>query len=172
MRRVVENVKRMRSEKNWSLAQLSAELEKVGRPILSTGLHRLETGKRRVDVDDLAGLAAVFDVSPITLMLPFTAHGTVKLTETVETDAQVAWDWYRAIRPLELPDSPADAVVGQVKFQSRAMPSGVRADHSPASAMYRRFEDRPEQRPERNAAAGIEVLFEGGDEGGEHQEAP
>lgn len=171
MRRVVANVRRLRAERGWSLAQLSGVLESHGRPILTTGLHRLESGRRRVDVDDLTGLAAAFDVSPITLMLPWTAHGPAALTETIEVDAQVAWDWYRAIRPLSLPDHEADAVVEQVKFQSHAMPSGVRADHSPASAMYRRFEERPEQRPSRDAAAGIEVLYEGGGDG-EHRETP
>lgn len=171
-RRVVENVHRLRAGRGWSLAQLSAELTKAGRPILSSGLHRLERGKRRVDVDDLTGLAAALDVSPITLMLPWTAHGTVAVTDNTEADAQAAWDWYRAIRPLELPESPADAVVEQVKFQSRAIPSGARADHSPASAMYRRFEERPDQRPPRDAAASIEVLYEKEGDDGQHPEAP
>jgi transcriptional regulator with XRE-family HTH domain len=67
-RKVVENVKRLRAERRWSLVELSEEMGQAGRPILSSGLHRLERGKRRVDVDDLVALARVFAVNVTELL--------------------------------------------------------------------------------------------------------
>lgn len=52
------NVKRLRG--HMSYAELSRELERVGRPIPPLGLKRIEEGERRVDVDDLVALAEVF----------------------------------------------------------------------------------------------------------------
>lgn len=43
---VIENVKRLRAGLRWSLAELSNEMARVGRPMLPSGLHRIEQGKR------------------------------------------------------------------------------------------------------------------------------
>lgn len=65
---VVENMKRLRAGLRWSLAELSEEMSRVGRPILPSGLHRIEQGKRRIDVDDLVALAAALRVPPLALL--------------------------------------------------------------------------------------------------------
>lgn len=67
---VVAEVKRRRRELRWSLEDLSDRLREVGRPLRATGVHRLENGRRRIDVDDLIGLAEAFDVTPIHLLPP------------------------------------------------------------------------------------------------------
>src|SRR5688572_416451 len=95
---VVSNVRRLREAKGWSYPKLSEEMARVGRPILATGLHRLENGKRRVDADDLVALAMALEVSPVTLLMPFTAQGSVELTDTISADALDAWDWSRGLR--------------------------------------------------------------------------
>lgn len=69
MKFVVDNIKRLRAQRRWSLAELSDELAEAGRPILPTGLQRLEHGKRRVDVDDLMAFAVAFKVAPETLLV-------------------------------------------------------------------------------------------------------
>lgn len=138
----MENVKRLRSSADWSLAQLSDRLAKVGRPIRATGLHRLENGKRRIDVDDLVALALAFNVSPITLLMPFTARGQVQLTETTEADALAAWDWMRGSRPLELPEEGEEAMIRAVAFQGRALPMGARALDAQLTGYYTRTEAR------------------------------
>lgn len=43
---------------------MSAELAEVDHPIHRTGLHKIETGDRRVSVDDLVALALALDVTP------------------------------------------------------------------------------------------------------------
>jgi transcriptional regulator with XRE-family HTH domain len=125
---VVANVKRLRSNRGWSLAELSNRLREVGRPIRATGLHRLEAEKRRVDVDDLVTLALALDVSPITLLMPFTAEGQVALTATTENAAQASWHWMQGSRPLSLPEDPAEAPYEIASFQRRSLPAELRTD--------------------------------------------
>lgn len=69
---VGENVKRLRSSRGWSLAFLGAELESAGIISSRMSLSRLESNGRKVDVDELTALAHVFDVTPLTLLLPRT----------------------------------------------------------------------------------------------------
>lgn len=124
-RRVVENVKRLRAERGWSLARLSEALTAAGRPILATGLNRLEAGRRRIDVDDLIGLALALDVSPSTLLLPPTVEGDIELTSAVAVHADVAWSWVRAQGPLDERDDPDGHA--RLEFQQRALPRPLRA---------------------------------------------
>jgi hypothetical protein len=167
---------------------MSEEMAKAGRPILATGLHRLENGKRRIDADDLVGLAAALDVSPITLLMPFTAHGLVELTATITAEALDGWDWMRGLRPLPwsidqmaerlspLPagvtdDDPDVAVEDYVaaRFRLTAVPMGARLGEL-------RGEER-EERLRQNAPAVkafVEQFREAGRRrpDGEHREAP
>lgn len=86
----------------WGYARLSRELTKAGRDIPPLGLGRIEAGTRRVDVDDLTALAAVFGVSPSTLLQPPGAdpEGLVQLTGTNALPAKRAWDWLTGSYPL------------------------------------------------------------------------
>ena len=68
---VSRNVADLRRKRGMSLAQLSEVMtDFAGRPILASGLGKIETGERRVDVDDLVALAMALDVSPVRLLLP------------------------------------------------------------------------------------------------------
>jgi transcriptional regulator with XRE-family HTH domain len=87
----------------WGYARLSRELTKVGRDIPSLGLSRIESGERRVDVDDLTALAVVFGVSPITLLMPDGAERPdhrVELTGTGVTTGKEMWSWLTGSYPL------------------------------------------------------------------------
>jgi hypothetical protein len=53
-----------------SRRQLSAELERAGRPIAPLGVSRMLRGERRTDVDEALALAAVFSVPLIVLLSP------------------------------------------------------------------------------------------------------
>lgn len=89
----------------WGFARLSRELTKAGRDIPPLGLGRIETGGRRVDVDDLTALAVVFEVSPASLLMPeaeAAAHdplAVVQLTGTDTMAGQRAWSWLTAAYP-------------------------------------------------------------------------
>lgn len=66
-RAVCENLKKFRQEQGMSFAELSRQMEGV-RPIAELGLRRMESGARRMDVDDLVCLAAVLGVTPNDLL--------------------------------------------------------------------------------------------------------
>jgi transcriptional regulator with XRE-family HTH domain len=65
---LIANVDRLRQARRVSYRKLSAALEAAGRPIPALGLTRMAHGQRRVDVDELVALAAVFGVAPAELL--------------------------------------------------------------------------------------------------------
>lgn len=79
-RAVAANVRRLRIARGMSLRGLAEALEAEGRHLGQDALGKIENGAqgcgggarnvRRVDVDDLAALAVVLDVSPWVLLLP------------------------------------------------------------------------------------------------------
>lgn len=86
----------------FGFAQLSRELGNAGRDIPPLGLGRIESGERRVDVDELTALAAAFGVSPVTLLMPEAedAEAIVQLTGVEKGQAQRIWSWLTGSYPL------------------------------------------------------------------------
>jgi transcriptional regulator with XRE-family HTH domain len=68
--RVAAQIRQIRERKSLSLQDLSESLSKLGRPILPSGLWKIEQGTRRVDVDDLAAIARALEIVPSTLLNP------------------------------------------------------------------------------------------------------
>jgi transcriptional regulator with XRE-family HTH domain len=116
--RVAANLRRLRD--GLTLSQLSERLTKMGRPILPSGLSKIEQGDRSVDVDDLMALAVALGVAPNRLLLTGTAdEGTpVALTETVRAREGAAWWWATGEEPLRTWDAaprvPTPADFGRV----------------------------------------------------------
>lgn len=133
--RVAENVVRLRKARGMSLRALSERLAELGRPILSSGLSKIEQGERRVDVDDLVALAAALNVSPGWLLLPpSTGEERVALTDAVEVPAWVAWQWIDGTNPL-----PPDHGERYDDF-SKGRPDALRmAEAHPAAQAARAF---------------------------------
>lgn len=102
---VRDNVAKLRKDRGLTYKELSAKLSEAGRPIPPLGLSRLENGERKVSAGDLVALAAVLDVSPVTLLLPDVDSVTnieadvvntskaVQLTENVSVPWEKAWRW-------------------------------------------------------------------------------
>ncbi|AYF31479.1 hypothetical protein CSH63_29340 [Micromonospora tulbaghiae] len=88
---VASNVKALRG--STSLRELESRLRELGRPILASGLVKLEAGRRRVDIDDLVALARALRVPPIRLVLPLGTHDATEVLPgwTVDTQAAVRW---------------------------------------------------------------------------------
>jgi hypothetical protein len=85
--RVAKEVARLRGR--TSVRELSARLSKLGRPILPSGITKLEQGKRRVDVDDLVALAVALKVTPTRLLLgPPPTDGTAD-----DPAHDEVWEW-------------------------------------------------------------------------------
>lgn len=93
--RIRHRVAALREDRRLTLAQLSERLGELGRPILPSGLSKIENGERRVDVDDLVALALALDTTPNALLLPAEADaGTpAPLTPAFTRDADKAWRW-------------------------------------------------------------------------------
>lgn len=114
--RVAANIKALREAQGISLRMLSARLTELGRPIITSGIHKIETGQRRVDVDELVALALALDVSPNRLLLPPEARTdrSVDLTPEVTIPTEdAAWRWATGEYypfPLDAP-TPASEVV-------------------------------------------------------------
>jgi transcriptional regulator with XRE-family HTH domain len=67
-RTVAKRVRHIRKSNGLSLQDLSDRLTARGRPIVPSGLNKIEMGTRRVDVDDLFALASALRVMPNDLL--------------------------------------------------------------------------------------------------------
>lgn len=99
---VAANVRKHRERLGLGFAQLSRELVRAGRDIPPLGIGRIESGERRVDVDELTALAAAFGVCPATLLMPEAEdqEAIVQLTGIEKAQAQRVWSWLTGSYPL------------------------------------------------------------------------
>ncbi len=98
---VARNLRAVRDRRDLSQQQLSALLGELGRPMLSTGIGKIEAGERRVDVDDLVALAVALNVSPTRLLLPDAYDDQpVWLTPAKQVPSWLAWSWAEGGGPL------------------------------------------------------------------------
>ncbi len=100
---VADNIARLRKVRGLTTRQLSALLEKNGRPVPASGITRMEKAERQVTVDELMALSAAFGVSPTALLLPLTdrADEQVEVTGGGTVDALRAWEWGIGRLPLK-----------------------------------------------------------------------
>ncbi|MFD3849218.1 helix-turn-helix domain-containing protein [Streptomyces microflavus] len=67
-RHVGRTVRDLRERQGTSTTVMAQRLTALGRRISQSGVTRLETGQRRIDVDDLVALAAVLGVHAAALL--------------------------------------------------------------------------------------------------------
>lgn len=67
---VAANLKRIREAQGLGLRPLADKVKALGREISPSGISKIETGIRRVDVDDLAVLAYALGTTPVELLTP------------------------------------------------------------------------------------------------------
>lgn len=119
------NIAAVRNAQNLNYTQVSEQLAQLGRSISAVGVRRIESGERRVDVDDLTAIAVALGVSPASLLMPNLE--TVAKDDLVpitgwhkEISATVVWRWLAAEAPL---------VYGEdAWFIARALPSWEREE--------------------------------------------
>ena len=111
--RLARNVKQLREARGLTVRRLSEMLGELGRPILPSGLVRIEKGERGVDSDDLMALSLALGVTPNRLLL---ADGvpdeSVALTPTQEASAVSAWWWATGEQRLPGPFAVSDQQFG------------------------------------------------------------
>ncbi|TPF84355.1 hypothetical protein BW10_02080 [Bifidobacterium sp. UTBIF-56] len=119
-KQVAANVARLRGGMQYK--ELAEKLTELGRPIAPLGLRRIESGERKVDVDDLMALAIAFDVSPLTLLLPESGSNRIPAQVTgVQGDLTCAEVWRWAVGAEPLP-GVADDSIEAIRFRERSAP--------------------------------------------------
>lgn len=100
---VRSNIKRIREERRIAVTELSARMRKLDRPIPPLGIHRIEAGERRVDVDDLMAFSVALGVSPASLLMPKSEAIQDLVDVTGYPDALTAgrlWAWLGGNLPV------------------------------------------------------------------------
>lgn len=106
---VKANTSAARESQNLNYTQVSDRLTRAGWPISAVGVRRIESGERRIDVDDLVALAVALKVSPITLLMPthLTPDDSVLATAVGDLPADELFAWLRGDAPLPDDAGPA-----------------------------------------------------------------
>jgi len=112
---VKNNIKRLREAQNLTWTQLSARLDALDWTLTAVAIKNIEAGNRRVNVDDLAFLAAALGVSPVTLLMPWVAADEIVTAAGAEFKAATLWEWLIAEWPFPKSD-------GLMAFLSKALP--------------------------------------------------
>lgn len=154
-----ENVKRLRELHGLSYAELSRRLEDMGRPIPPLGLRRIETGDRRIDVDDLIALALALKSSPVTLLVADDSDPEGLSTATglrSGAPARRLWKWLIAEDPVAGKSRTADE---QIDWWRSALPAWRRSEV--AEGLIKLIElQKAEQKAERGDSTDLEAMAE------------
>ncbi|MGO3152365.1 MAG: helix-turn-helix domain-containing protein [Galactobacter sp.] len=141
--RVRANLTRLRGSMQYKV--LAEKLNAAGRPIPTIGLRRIEAGERRVDVDDLTAFAAVFGVSPLTLLMPDNESDTLKSGVTGLPDEYPnadLWSWAHMGMALPVPDAESFEERERLhdEYTNRSAPRGA----GPTSRIKDRLKNGPD----------------------------
>lgn len=120
---VAANVARLRGERRWSLRELAEKLPKGPGWIGHSGIRAVEANERAVTVDNLTALANVFDVSPVTLLMPYLPDDEglqVSLTGTPVVEVSGLLGWLQGVGPAKL-EEQADPFLAE-SFRRRSLP--------------------------------------------------
>jgi transcriptional regulator with XRE-family HTH domain len=85
----------------YTQAGLAERLTEIGTPMHETAVARIESGKRRVTLDDVIAIAAAMDVSPLFLFSPLEHDARIRLAATIDCTAADLWAWVRGTQPLD-----------------------------------------------------------------------
>lgn len=122
---VRSNVARLRREKRLTAEQLVERLALAGHKVPRTAISEIETGGRRVTVDDLVALALALEVTPNTLLLPDSdsPETVVSLTSLASIPSRQAWAWAQGqFAPTPFAD--------QDSFRTHSLPSWLLQEQS------------------------------------------
>lgn len=129
---VAANIMRIRAGYRLSLRDLADSLGERGVSITAQSLSAIEKGNTAITVDLLTAIAAVLDVSPTTLLMPYTEDGyepEMPLTGVPHDHPVSLYAWLMCDKPLDQPllpqDQNPDAVLA---FRRRSRPAWMRRD--------------------------------------------
>jgi transcriptional regulator with XRE-family HTH domain len=101
---VAERIKDLRKQRQMQQSDLARRMTELGRPMAASAISKIETGERRVDVDDLMAFAVALDTPPHRLLMPETESpfAAVVLPGYTES-AEYAWRWLLGEWPVGEP---------------------------------------------------------------------
>lgn len=83
-----------RTSQRLSLRELAERVSGLGHDLPLSAISKIESGKRRMDVDDLTALAAALGVGPANLLVLDTGDETDPLTITgASGSTEAVWGW-------------------------------------------------------------------------------
>lgn len=98
---VAHNIRQLRDNSQLSLQDLSDRLTFLGRPILPSGINKIEQGSRRVDVDDLVALAHALGTAPdVLLRVPNDSETFDEFGMTIEQRGAAIWAAQQILREM------------------------------------------------------------------------
>jgi transcriptional regulator with XRE-family HTH domain len=107
--RVAANIRAVRELRGLNPQELSDRVAALGRHVNQSSLWKIESGDRRVDVDDLVALALALGVTPDLLLLRTSdAESVVELVPGRTATSLDAWRWATGVAPLPGDDTPRD----------------------------------------------------------------
>lgn len=118
--RVAKNIARIRQAKGMSQTDLVDRLRDLGLSYAVSAISKIEKGQRKLDPDDLVGIAVALETTPNALMFGaarFLGPENLPLTPTKGYEADRVWLWADGEFPLE-PSTPRE----QLDFQMQARP--------------------------------------------------
>jgi transcriptional regulator with XRE-family HTH domain len=99
-------VAKVRESLGWSQGDLVTRMHelgvetKKGNPVDRATLARIESGKRRVTLEEVFWIAAALEIPPLLLMVPREAGSYFSVTPTFDVPAADARDWIVGIKAL------------------------------------------------------------------------
>jgi hypothetical protein len=135
--RFAVNLRTWRSRRRLSTSQLSARLDRLGWPIVDTGITKIEGEGRRTDIDDAAAIALALDVSLAALLMPepvtpvYGPQPRVEVTPGQLVSFTDAWAWASGERDLPVMEPPlreSEYVVANKPHRFRIQATGPGAD--------------------------------------------
>jgi transcriptional regulator with XRE-family HTH domain len=108
-----EELRRVRTRKGWNQQQLADRLHELGVPIDRATISKIETGDRRITLDEVFWFAYAFGVTPTALILPRPFGSLVAVTPTTSLETQQAVDWLRGSYVAPAPENESDEIFFQ-----------------------------------------------------------
>lgn len=120
---VAKNVRRLRRRRRLTTNDLAGRLRAAERPVVASGIAKIERLERQVNVDDFAALAVALGVSPGALLLPLedSSAELVEVTGAGSVSAASAWAWASSQWPLAGPGA-----TDSVEYALSSLPPGAR----------------------------------------------
>lgn len=118
------NVKRLRTGRGWTTRDLADRLTAAGREFSHPSVLRTEKGVRQATAGDVMAFAAVFDVSPLALLLPMAADAEeeVDVTGMGTVPAGALWRWAAGEMPLDAARTGYTSDAALWRYQTEGLP--------------------------------------------------